>query len=157
MTKIKIAGLAAEIRRIGLGGKAAAQRGILSGALRCVPEMQRRSKAAGAFNIGTYVRSWRAIPTPNGAKIWNVSGVEAAVIEDGRRAGARMPPPAAIQRWAQRKLGLSAKQAKGAAFVLARAIAVKGIKGKHILRDAVPALIKIVTAEAFREMRRTIK
>lgn len=51
-------------------------------------------------------------------------------IEVGRRAGAPMPPPAALEAWARRH-GITA-----APFVLARAIARRGIKGRFFLRAA---------------------
>lgn len=45
----------------------------------------------------------------------------------GRRPGARMPPIKPLQRWARRKLGVPAKEARGVAFLIARAIQRRGI------------------------------
>ena len=63
----------------------------------------------------------------------------AANVELGRRPGARMPPVGALVGWVQRKLGVSAKAARGVAFAVARKIARRGIRGVHMLRDAVRA------------------
>jgi len=43
-----------------------------------------------------------------------------------------MPPVEPIADWAQSKLGLGPKEAKGAAFAIARKIKVKGTKGAHM-------------------------
>ncbi len=55
------------------------------------------------------------------------------VMEAGRRAGSRMPPPAALADWARRK-GF-----QGSLFVLARSIAPRGIKGRFYMRKAAKA------------------
>lgn len=52
-----------------------------------------------------------------------------AVIEFGRQPG-RMPPPEALERWVQLKMGVSADDAPGVAFTVARAIGRRGVKGR---------------------------
>ena len=54
----------------------------------------------------------------------------APVMELGRKPGGKMPPVSAIAAWAHRK-GIMIS-----AFVLARSIARKGIKGHFMFRDA---------------------
>lgn len=54
----------------------------------------------------------------------------AAVVEEGRRPG-KMPPVSAIAAWVGRKLGVGVSP-----FLVARAIARKGTKGRHMFRDA---------------------
>jgi hypothetical protein len=54
----------------------------------------------------------------------------ARAVHDGRRAGARMPPPGALAGWAGRH-GFT-----GSLFVLARSIGRKGIAGRPFLRTA---------------------
>jgi hypothetical protein len=129
----------------------ALRRGLVSGAMRCVTVMQRRSEEAGVFNLGTYKRAWRAVPTERGAKIMN-DLVYAAVIELGRRAGARMPPSDAIARWAQRKLSLSELEARSVGFVIARAIARRGLPPRYVLTNALPELVEVVREELRREL-----
>jgi hypothetical protein len=55
-----------------------------------------------------------------------------AVMEEGRTPGARMPPPDAIARWVELKMGPGVSP-----YVVARSIGRKGIKGRHMLRTAV--------------------
>jgi hypothetical protein len=85
----------------------------------------------------------------------------ASVIEDGRRPGARMPPPEAILNWMnqknirlQKKGGGFIKETpelrKAAAFQIARSIGKKGIEGIHYYRDAIDVTSEEY-AEKFRE------
>lgn len=55
------------------------------------------------------------------------------VMEHGREPG-RMPPPEALERWVHLKLGVPTDEAPGVAFVVARNIARRGIKGRFFLR-----------------------
>lgn len=50
-----------------------------------------------------------------------------------------MPPIEPIADWAQAKLGLNAVEAKGAAFAIARKIAVQGTEGAHMFERAFDA------------------
>lgn len=143
---IKLNELAPLLRKLGAAGPAALKRGLLSGALRGVVEMQRRGDQAGVFDRGGFRRSWQALPTERGATLRN-NAPYAGVVEEGRRPGSRMPPLRVVQRWAARKLALTPKEAKAAAFPIALAIARRGIKGKHLLDAALPALVQLVRAE----------
>lgn len=68
----------------------------------------------------------------------------APVMEFGRRAGARMPPPEALAGWARRHgFGTS----RGGLFILARAIARRGIKGRFFMRRAFRATQRAVPSE----------
>lgn len=64
----------------------------------------------------------------------------ALVLEEGRRAGRRFPPPEPIARWVRRKLGVPEEKVRGVAFVVARKIARRGTRPRHIFRDARPAI-----------------
>jgi hypothetical protein len=57
-----------------------------------------------------------------------------AVMEFGRKPGAKMPPPKALERWVWLVLKPPKKMVKGIAFVIARAIGKRGIKGKRFLQ-----------------------
>lgn len=63
--------------------------------------------------------------------------VYASVMEFGRRPGARMPPLKALEGWARRH-GFD----KDSIFVLARAIARRGIKGRFFMKKAAIAVEK---------------
>jgi hypothetical protein len=69
-----------------------------------------------------------------------------AVMEFGRRPGAKMPPPRALERWVHLVLKVPAAEVKGVAYLVARAIARKGIKGKRFLekgfKKAQPKVIR---------------
>ncbi len=56
-----------------------------------------------------------------------------AVMEFGRRKGAKMPPPQALERWVYLVLGVPKEEAPGVAYVVARSIARKGIKGRKFM------------------------
>ena len=56
------------------------------------------------------------------------------VMEEGREPGAKMPPPKALERWVWIVLKVPREQVKGTAFVVARAIGKRGIKGKFFLK-----------------------
>lgn len=58
------------------------------------------------------------------------------VVEHGRQPGSKMPPPSKLYRWVQIVMNVPAKSVKGVAFVVARRIGRKGIKGKHIFSKA---------------------
>lgn len=94
---------------------------------------------------GTYRRSWRYDDLPNGAQITN-SVPYASVIEGGRRPGARQPPTEALVGWVKRKglvkgRGKSADaEARGVAFIIARAIAKRGLPAKGVLKRALERL-----------------
>lgn len=62
------------------------------------------------------------------------------VVEMGRRPNQAMPPIGPIMLWAQRKLGLDAKEAKSAAFAIARKIARSGFEGAHMFAEGLNEL-----------------
>jgi len=135
---------------IGTGMVNAAKRGALRGALRAVstlviatgqasPANPGNKGQGGAVNTGHYKRSWKAERMSDGARVHNTAPY-ASVIESGRRAGSAFPPIKLIERWAQRRLGLSPKEAKAAAFPIARAIAKRGLKGRKVMEKALPKI-----------------
>ena len=56
------------------------------------------------------------------------------VMEFGRRPGATMPPPQALERWVHLQLGVSVEEAPRVAFLVARAIGRRGIKGREFMK-----------------------
>lgn len=121
-------------------------RGIRTGAERALPLAVSAGDAKGVFDTGEYRRKWKTRNLNDGASIDNTSG-HGDIIEKGRRKGRRMPPRRVISRWAERKLGLSPEEAKRAAYPIARAIARRGIPGRHVVRDMMPEIIKVVLDE----------
>lgn len=89
-------------------------RGVRSGAARAVSYLVEQTRAAppanprgigsgGAVDTGAFIRSWRAVPLPEGAALINTSPY-APVIEYGRRSGSRFPPKQALIAWIRRRL-----------------------------------------------------
>lgn len=67
---------------------------------------------------------------------WGTPLAHGEVVEKGRTAGKRMPPVEPIARWAQRKLGVPADEARSVGFVIARSIAEHGFEGAHMFEEA---------------------
>lgn len=102
---------------------------------------------------GTYRRGFQAHDTSGGAVFLNVSP-HAGIIEDGRRPGSRQPPVAAIEAWLRRKMRVAWKKRKmtpsawrSAAFMVARAIARRGLPAHKILAKVEAQLGPIVRNE----------
>jgi hypothetical protein len=57
------------------------------------------------------------------------------VMERGRTPGSKMPPVDAIELWVRRK-GIASVESRAVAFVIARSIAKKGIKGVFMVENA---------------------
>ena len=60
-----------------------------------------------------------------------------SVMEEGRRPGGKMPPPRELHGW-MRRHGIPL----GMAFVIARSIARRGIKGRFFMRQAAQSIHK---------------
>lgn len=119
----------------------AALKGARSAGLRVVHLMVERTGTArpaspngtaGAVDTGGFKMRWRMFEIDGGARVLNEHPA-AAVIDGGRRAGAKMPPIEPIARWAQRKLGKSYEEALAMAPNIARAIKLRGLWPRQIL------------------------
>lgn len=154
--KLNVAQFARMLSQLGDRANGAMRRGLESGAKRAIQLMQRRTEEAGIYDQGGYRRGWKSRLLSNGVEIYNDASY-ADVIEKGRRPGRAMPPLAVIRRWAQRRLGLSEKEAKQAAFPIAAAIQERGLEGKHVLQQANPEIKRIIEAEVLRELKAELK
>ena len=150
----------------------AVMRGVMSGAQRAVAYLVERTRAAppanpsgigtgGAVDTGNLVRSWKAVQMPDGATLVNVAGYS-PIVEDGRRAGSKMPPRAALVAWIRRKIRASPPTRKASSKrdsfderVKERAREAKAAKSKRRLsQDAADALyFPIARAIARRGLR----
>ena len=140
-------------------------RGIRVGAQRAVAIAQAAGDTApaasdrgsqGAIDTGRYRRSWRVRNVPDGAIVMNVAPY-ADIIERGRRAGRKMPPNKVMIKFAQRKLGLSLKEAKRAAFPIARAIKRRGLRPRRVLKDSTQKMIAVVLEEVHAAIAKALK
>jgi len=141
----------------------AAERGAVSGALRCIPHLQKRTALSRAVDTGLYKAAWKSSPIPGGARVFN-SRPYSGIVEYGRR-------PAPVNRqgirqlhtWAKRNLNLTDREAKRAAFAIARsmtptAMGGKGrkLRGRRVLTGDEMRLIAIVEEEILRELDREL-
>lgn len=126
--------------------KPAAMRGLQSAALRVIPLLHARTRTAppqnpsgvgrgGAVDTGMFLRGWKSTAQDDATVlIYNsVTDGRAPTQEYGRRAGSAMPPPAVVEAWLRRRLGMGAREAKRAAFPIARAIGRRGLLPRRIL------------------------
>jgi len=150
VTKLNLRDLPKAYQDLGKRLMPAAMRGALRGALRAVSTMQRATTEEGVVNTGFYRMAWKSEALPDGARVYNAAKY-AGVIEYGRRPGS-FPPVSVIEHWAQRRLGLSKKEARAAAFPIARAIARRGIPGKRVLTGRRPQLDQDFLEEVRKEL-----
>jgi len=99
---------------------------------------------------GKYSQGWRVeTPAWNTARVYNEARSDTGfpypvVIEKGRKPGAKMPPPDALVPWVMHRLAVSSQQAVVISWAVARLIAIRGIRGKFVLRDTWPDVQKIL-------------
>lgn len=134
-----------------------------------------RSREVGAVASREFVDGWDRDHSPDGAVVYNAAP-HAVFVERGRRPG-RPPPIGAIARWLIVKRLVKLPKAKSAltpsgqaraakrrrsrlaaarsmAYVIARAIGRRGIKGRHILRGVVSDMHRELQANVNTEMAR---
>lgn len=125
-----------------------------------------RTALRGHQNTGQFGQSLRPVfadPAP-GVFTVTVTGspaILAAVLEGGRRPGARPPPTAVIAVWARRKLRVTQRDLPSVAFLIARAIGRRGLPALRIFtiaaaaaRPKVTALVRRMTATLAAELSR---
>jgi hypothetical protein len=86
----------------------------------------------GAVASGSFLRGWRISYRGRQVIVSNVAR-HAIYVEGGRRAGARPPPSDALLGWITLKLGLTGREAKTAAFLIARAIGRRGLRPRPVM------------------------
>jgi len=110
----------------------------------------------GVENEGHFKRSWKHVPTHDGAELVN-DAPYAAVIEYGRRPGARPPPFGPILRWVELKLvqegAVEPEEAEDVAWAIRQSIATKGIPPKRILGSLEKPIGRKFLIEALKRLR----
>jgi len=91
---------------------------------------QRTAREGAPHDTRTLARSIALDVQPFAARVYTPLNY-APVMEYGRRAGAKMPPPHVLSGWARRH-GIP----QSALFVIARAIGRRGIKGRFFMAKA---------------------
>jgi hypothetical protein len=120
------------------------RRGMGKGVDEGVRLLREATLAAGAVDTGRLANAWTKEVGAESVRVFNRM-VYATFVEHGRRAGARMPPRAPIERWARSRLGLSAEEARAAAYPIARAIAERGIRARPVGAKTLPAIRRAVS------------
>lgn len=102
----------------------------------------------GRYNRGwrSRMRGWGAVDIYNAAR-------HADYVENGRRPGAKQPPLDVMERWVRDKIGVppsrdkqgrfSSAPYRAVAFLIARAIARRGIHGKFVMARSLPVVMGI--------------
>jgi hypothetical protein len=118
---------------------------------------EREARLGVTRDTGATARSLTSEVTPLQGRVYSTA-ISAVVEDQGRRAGARMPPPNALAGWARRH-GFASDP--GTLFVLARSIGRRGRKGRFFMqkaadkvRRALPGLADDAVAEIKREWER---
>ena len=89
-------------------------------------ELRERTARAGKIDMRTLLQGWYVVVTPTSARFGN-RAPHHSTVEKGRRPGT-MPPPALLEAWARRKLGI-----RGLGWPMALAIKKRGIPATPIL------------------------
>lgn len=112
-----------------------------------------RERSFATHDTSATARSWTSDVNGMSATVYSPL-MSALIEEEGRRPGAKMPPPGALRGWAARH-GFPTNS--GALFTLARAIAKRGRPGRFYLRaatrdleDRLPSML-VDTARRIRE------
>lgn len=161
VVKVNMNQWAKHLEELGERFMPAMQRGAMAGAARCIPILHTATINArpasprggvGAFDTGLYKAAWRSGPVTNGARVFNTRPYS-PVIEGGRRAspmgreGIRN-----LQAWAKRKLKLSDKEARDAAWAIAKTQEKRPLEARRVMNDVERKMIKTVEAEITHEL-----
>jgi hypothetical protein len=106
-----------------------------------VREIGKTSRATSPrpYAWGNYERGWQVDSKKDGADIVN-RVAHAERVEKGRRPG-KAPPLGPIRRWVmQKRLALRPSVAQRIAFLIARKIGKKGVKGRFVLARTMPRI-----------------
>ena len=95
---------------------------------------ERTAKQRAPRDTGALKRSIHSDARPMSARIFS-NLAYAVPVELGRGKGKRMPPPNALHGWLRRH-----GKPQSAAYVVARAIGKRGIKGRFFMKAAVDAI-----------------
>ena len=120
---------------------AASTRNLMQRQTLAAPPASRGGKIGAVGATRRYYKGWRFARDANSARVYNDSP-HAVFVELGRRAG-RPPPVAAILPWVRKVLRVPAREARGVAFIIARAIGRRGLRPRFILTRALPTISRM--------------
>jgi hypothetical protein len=128
---------------------------------KALPALERQVKSRAPVNTGALRASINhqiLSPFPNLVGSVGTPVEYGIVMEEGRKPGSRMPPVDAIKLWVVRKLGIPPAEADSVAFVIARSIGRKGIKGREYFKESLevsePLINELFAAAIARSVQR---
>lgn len=130
------------VANYGKGFGDACARGIRKAAPKIIRELKAAARRVRPKlqNTEAFINGWKSYDIPDGVAVFNATP-EAVWIERGRTAGpVNGEGIAALAEWAQRVLGLDEKEAKSAAFAIAKKLEEEGYKPRHFLHRRLPKL-----------------
>jgi len=110
----------------------------------------------GAYDLGAFYKGWQVSHRGRIVRVENVAP-HAVYVERGRRKNRTPPPVSAIIGWVRRKLALTGKSARTAAFLIARAIGRRGLRGRKLIATNLPAIDRIHTRAVRAALQRALK
>jgi len=123
-----------------------------------VQKLKARTTAVDAVATGKLRNGWKVEKAPRGVSFSIVNKrAYALYVERGRRKGAKRPPVRAIELWVRTKLGITGREARGVAFVIARRISERGIKGRFIVLGTYRPIIALYRQNVDKALERYYK
>lgn len=104
--------------------------------------------AEGAVDTGEFRDGWEVSHTTAGVVEITNRTAGAGAIENGRPAGSAMPPIDAISSWIGRNLDVDEAKQSSVAFLIARAIAERGLKPRYVVRRSLPEMLNAAAVAA---------
>lgn len=104
-----------------------------------IPMVRRETLRTEAVATSEYLNGWRVEREGPGQVALRNLSPHAGFVEYGRKRG-RMPPISAILRWVEIKFNRGGAEGRRIAFLIARKIGERGVRGRHILRRVRPLL-----------------
>lgn len=146
---IDLSQLSRELKRAGKNAMDAIKRGAWSGA----QASRTLLVHVTPVNTGQLKNAWKAYRKPD-PEVVN-EAPHAGIVERGARPHAvSRAGIASLTRWAELKLGLSEKEARGVAFAIAHKLRTKGQAPTFFVRNQLGRIVEITRNEVVRELRR---
>lgn len=122
--------------RLGRSLRPTVRRGLRAAGAAAIPILQAATSKYPIHATGKFARGWRAEVEAWDRLLLRNAAPYSLYVEMGRRAGARMPPVAALMPWVRLVLAVPERRVRLVAFLVARAISRRGIPARPVLLSA---------------------
>jgi len=102
----------------------------------------------GAVDTGNFRDSWEINHGAAGLVTITNDADGAGAIDGGRKAGSPMPPIDAISDWVGRHLDVDSNRQNAVAYVIARAIAERGLQPRFVVKRSLPEILNAASSAA---------